>query len=97
MLGFEVGCVVRSVAGHDKDRFYVIVKVAGDRVAIADGKLRKLAKPKAKNTAHLRHTNTTLDMEVVTTDKKLREALAPLNRGESTKPGSCPGRKEGGN
>lgn len=74
------GSVVYSIAGHDKDRFYVVIAVSGDRVTIADGKARKLAKPKAKNVLHVRPTNTALDLDVVTTDKKLREALGPFNR-----------------
>lgn len=73
------GRVVRSAAGHDKDRFYVVVTRQADRVFIADGKLRKLAKPKAKNIRHVRATGILIDMEDCKTDKKLRTLLAPLN------------------
>ena len=76
----DAGRVVKSIAGHDKDRFYAIISVEGDRVTIADGKARKLAAPKAKNVLHVRPTGTTLDLNIVTTDKKLREALGPWNR-----------------
>lgn len=72
----EAGRVVRSIAGHDKDSFYVIVEAAGNRAAIADGRARKLARPKVKNPLHLRPTSTVLDMAMITTDKKLRSALA---------------------
>ncbi len=75
------GTVVRSVAGHDKNKFYCIVECLGDqRVSIADGKIRKLEKPKIKNIRHIRPTTTILDLEVVTTNKKLKAALAPWNR-----------------
>lgn len=74
----EAGRVVRSIAGHDKDRFYVVVTAAGERVAIADGRRRKLAAPKAKNLLHVRVTNTVLPPDAYTTDKRLREALAPF-------------------
>lgn len=83
----QAGRIVRSIAGHDKDKFYLIVGVAGNRVFIADGRLRKLGRPKAKNVLHVRPTNAVLDMKIVTTDKKLREALAPYNRGESQEEG----------
>lgn len=75
----ETGRVVRSDAGHDKDRFYVVVSASGTRASIADGKLRKLEKPKAKNLLHLRPTKTVLSPENMQTDKKLREALRPFN------------------
>lgn len=71
----QAGRVVRSIAGHDRDSFYVIVEAAVGRVLIADGKARKLAKPKAKNPRHVRPTNEVLDLGAVTTDKKLRAAL----------------------
>lgn len=75
----QTGRVVKSIAGHDKDRFYVVVGSKGDRVDIADGKARKLAKPKAKNMLHLRATSILLDMETTKTDKQLRAALHALN------------------
>jgi ribosomal protein L14E/L6E/L27E len=75
MQKLVAGCVVRSIAGHDKDSFYVVVEVLGQRVRIADGKARKLGKPKAKNTLHVRPTTLVLDMQEVKTDKKLRETL----------------------
>lgn len=72
----KAGQIVKSIAGHDKDSFYVLVDVEKNYVTIADGKLRKLEKPKRKNVLHVRPTNTLLDLEVLATDKKLRKALA---------------------
>lgn len=72
----KAGQIVKSIAGHDKDRFYVVVDVEKNSVTIADGKMRKLEKPKRKNMLHIRPTNTALDLAVITTDKKLRKALA---------------------
>ena len=43
------GAVVRSLAGHDKDTYFVAVKADGSNVYIADGKERKLESPKKKN------------------------------------------------
>lgn len=72
------GRVVKSVAGHDKNKFYVVVRAEGDSVWIADGRARKLESPKRKNIRHIRTTNTVLDLQAVTTDKQLRLALAPF-------------------
>lgn len=76
---WKPGCVVKSVAGHDKNRFYVVVSVSKTCVTIANGRARKLAKPKSKNMLHVQRTNTVLDLGAITTDKKLREALRPFD------------------
>lgn len=75
----QTGSVVYCMAGHDKDRFYVVLAVKGSDVWIADGKARKLDKPKRKNQKHVRATKQVLDLCVITTDKKLRQALAEYN------------------
>lgn len=77
------GSVVKTIAGHDKDKFYVVLRVEGNRVFIADGKSRKLEKPKCKNVKHIRITQTALDMEIVKTDKRLRTELAAFAAGSS--------------
>lgn len=49
------GCVVRSRAGHDKGRVYAVVAVKGNLAELADGGLRKTARPKRKNLRHLEY------------------------------------------
>jgi len=50
-----VGRVAVSKAGRDKGRLFIILECAdGDRVLIADGRLRKVEKPKRKKLMHLR-------------------------------------------
>jgi ribosomal protein L14E/L6E/L27E len=78
------GTVVRSAAGHDKNRFYVIVKSEAGYVWIADGKERKLEKPKRKNPRHVAFTNTVLELAEVTSNKKLRTMLEPFYEREGT-------------
>jgi len=82
----KVGAVVRSIAGRDKDRFYLVVKLQEGAAWVADGKLRKLAAPKRKNVKHLSATRQEINLNAVATDKKLRGALAPLNDAFSTQP-----------
>ena len=75
----SLGQVVRSMAGHDKYRFYAVVKIEGNWIWIADGKERRLNKPKRKNPKHIAKTNTVLDFAEITSDSKLRALLRPLN------------------
>ena len=41
-MEIEKGMIVKSIAGHDKNRFYVVVKIKDNRAYIADGKKRVL-------------------------------------------------------
>ncbi|MCL2034284.1 MAG: KOW domain-containing RNA-binding protein [Oscillospiraceae bacterium] len=82
------GQIVKSIAGHDKGSFYMIVESEAGHVKIADGKARKLIKPKRKNPLHVKPTNKFFDVSVIVTDKKLRKALAEY-RGEISGEGEC--------
>jgi len=75
----ESGKIVRSISGHDKNRFYMIVEAKDGFVWIADGKRRKLLKPKRKNARHVAPTSTILCIDEVTSDKRLRYLLRPFN------------------
>ena len=69
------GSVVKALAGRDQDRCFVAVAAEDRFVYIADGKERKLDKPKRKNVKHISPTGTVVDMTGMT-DKKLRKILA---------------------
>ncbi|MBC8570274.1 KOW domain-containing RNA-binding protein [Zongyangia hominis] len=73
------GCVVKSMAGHDGGRFYLVLEVRDGFATIADGKERKLERPKRKNLRHLAPTNKVLDVETLTTNNQLRRALREYN------------------
>ena len=45
--------IVFSLAGHDKGREFVVIKLDGSCALIVDGKTRKLTKPKRKSLKHL--------------------------------------------
>lgn len=70
----KAGQIVKSVAGRDKNSFYVVMQAAGAEAYIADGKLRKLSKPKRKNVKHIKATDCTVDLNGKT-DKWLRNFL----------------------
>ncbi|KYH35200.1 hypothetical protein CLTEP_08250 [Clostridium tepidiprofundi DSM 19306] len=53
-----IGRVVYSKVGRDKDRHFVVVGILNKEfVYIADGKLRKISKPKKKKLKHLIFTD----------------------------------------
>ncbi|MGE4352723.1 MAG: KOW domain-containing RNA-binding protein [Oscillospiraceae bacterium] len=45
--------IVRSLAGHDAGNLFLVLDIRGDRALLADGKMRKLQKPKFKSFKHL--------------------------------------------
>jgi ribosomal protein L14E/L6E/L27E len=50
----QIGQFVRSKAGRDKDRVFIVMKVVDEKyVQIADGDLRRIEKPKKKKIRHL--------------------------------------------
>ncbi len=88
------GWIVRSVAGRDKgDIFCVVGTDQENRLLLADGKRRKLAKPKGKKLGHVEcltdHLNgydhpaiEKLKQGQALTDKELRRALAAFRAKE---------------
>lgn len=72
------GSLVKSLAGHDKNSYFVVLMIEENFVYIADGKERKLEKPKRKNIKHLAVTKEVLDMSEIT-NKKLRRQLNEFN------------------
>ena len=53
----EVGRVVRSRAGRDQGRLFLVLKLFDEEhLLIADGDLRKVEKPKKKKLRHLEAT-----------------------------------------
>ena len=68
-LPVEVGSVVRSLAGRDQGRlFLVISEVDADFVMVANGALRGMDRQKKKRRKHLKPTGTIVEA--------LRERLA---------------------
>ena len=71
-----------STAGHDRGTLYLVLKEDGGSVLLADGKLRKLSRPKRKNRKHVMFLPEGLTASVSgklrnnLTDAALRRALA---------------------
>lgn len=50
----QEGMIAESLQGRDKGALYVVCRIDGDYVYVADGTVRKLENPKRKNLKHLR-------------------------------------------
>lgn len=53
MIEPKRGMIVKSLAGHDKTQYFVILSVDSEYVYLADGKLRTVGKPKRKKRKHI--------------------------------------------
>jgi len=85
----QPGQVVLSLAGRDRGRRMIVLKVVDDRyVLVVDGELRRLQHPKRKNRRHLQPQGAVAH-EVArkvaegrpVTDAEVREALQRLAEG----------------
>ena len=72
----EKGCVVRSLAGRDKDGLLAVMEATPDAVYVCDGKERPLERPKRKNPRHVQDTGLHLPPEAADSNRALRKALA---------------------
>lgn len=77
-MEWERGQVIRSLAGHDKGDFQVILKVEAPYAVLVDGRRRSLEKPKRKKLLHIAPTKTVLEEESLVTDRRIRNALRPF-------------------
>ena len=69
------GTVVRSVSGHDRGRWYIVVSTDGRFALIADGKSRTINNPKRKNHIHLAPTVTVMSDTEMNSDESIRVFL----------------------
>lgn len=53
MIRIEEGMFARSLAGHDRNRLYVIIRREAEYVWLVDGILRTLERPKKKKIRHI--------------------------------------------
>ena len=67
-MDIKTGDIVRSLAGRDKDRYFYVLSVTEDGVALADGIVRKIDNPKKKKLKHL--------LLVASPQTRIREKLA---------------------
>lgn len=78
-MEFQKGLVVRSLSGHDKGGFFVILERDSKFAIICDGKRRKLENPKKKNLIHLAATNSVAPEGSMQTNRGIRKLLSAFN------------------
>ncbi len=74
----ELGGIVRSRAGRDRGRAFVILKIVdADYVLLADGRLRTIERPKKKKRRHLlKASDTRMELSEHLLDADIRKFLA---------------------
>ncbi|MCI8622170.1 MAG: hypothetical protein HFG26_00740 [Provencibacterium sp.] len=75
MPQLQVGSIVRSRAGRDKDGFFTVMRLEGDFAWLCDGKSRPLSRPKKKRLRHLELTHGFILKDAIRSDKQLRGLL----------------------
>ena len=73
---------MQCISGHDKG-FFLVLRMEGDFLLLANGRQRLLETPKRKNVRHVRPTGTVFELDGIKTNKKLRQLLWPMNFGEA--------------
>lgn len=80
-MEIERNTVVRSLAGHDRGGLFAVIDLADDtHVLIADGKRRKVEKPKRKKCRHLQAVGR-LAPQGAWTNRSLKKALGVFGAG----------------
>ena len=57
MTEYGMACLVRSLAGHDKGNYYIIVREDAHYVYLADGRTKTAAKPKRTKRKHVQFSH----------------------------------------
>ncbi len=77
-MGISRSDVIVSTAGHDAGKLFYVVGMDGPYLLLANGKERKLEKPKRKNAKHVRavpRAETTVARKLRSGDKVLNSEL----------------------
>ena len=95
MTDLKPSDIVQSLAGHDRGETFLVLRTETGFAFVADGRLRKSAKPKRKNVKHLAFTAacTSPVAERIArgesvSDSEIRKALAPYRAAATAKGGN---------
>ncbi len=78
-MNLEIGTVVKSLKGRDKNKYFCVVCIENEYVFLCDGKERRISKPKRKKIKHIEITQAKLQTETLHVDKHINKALKSLN------------------
>ncbi len=59
-----IGWMAASLAGHDKQKIYIIIEETEDTVVLVDGECRPLCKPKTKKKKHIQVIKKSMDADL---------------------------------
>ncbi len=75
MEDLKPGQLVRSRAGRDKGKLYLVIKVISPReVLLSNGRSRSLSRPKKKNVIHLQRYSRRAEIEDLIRSEKLTDS-----------------------
>ena len=80
----RVGQIVRSKAGRDKGKYFVIIDKVSSFIYLVDGDIRKVESPKKKNVKHVQKTNTVISEEkILLNNREVRNGLEDFLNAEN--------------
>ena len=74
-MEIKIGTIVKATAGRDAGKLFVVISILDDYAIIANGKSRKLEKPKNKKIKHLKYVCEGESANDQLTDAKLRKTI----------------------
>ena len=74
MLSYEPGMLVKSLAGHDKGKLYIIIEEKDQMLLLSDGRIRTMDRPKVKKAMHVQLIKRKLE-DVELTDISIRSFI----------------------
>ncbi len=82
-MNLQAGCVVKSLAGHDKGQYYILLSDEGKTVTVADGMYKTIAAPKRKNKKHIQAEREPLLTCGPLSDERIRRELKIYRKSHS--------------
>ena len=77
-MNLQIGDVIVSKAGKDKDSYFCVVDLKDSYCFLRDGKIHKLEKPKRKKIKHVQNSPFKLQSEALQVNKHLKKAIDSL-------------------
>lgn len=77
-MKLQVGDIVLSKAGRDKDSYFCVVELIDSYCFLRDGEIHKLDNPKRKSFKHVLKTPYKLQSEALQVNKHLKKAIDSL-------------------
>ncbi len=78
----EAGALVKSAAGHDKGRFYIVLRIEDGFAYLADGKRHGLNSSKKKRLKHIVPLKGSADVSRLLCDAHVRKQIKRLINSE---------------